>query len=385
MLQPDSIVITGMGVMTPLGNTVPIFWEALLQQRSAIEPQEDLAALGFKHIYAARIKELISLPENRGLELAKTAIQQAIEQSKLNPGDLNSVKLIIGTTMGESAAFESFAEGQSIPLGQYNGNGVAKKVAAHFQLLPNTTCVGTACAAGNYAIGTAAWLLKEKKYKQIIAGGVEPFSKTAHVGFSRSRAMSATGCKPFDKSHDGMTLGEGAAFVVMELWENASKRKAFPLAQIHALGLTCDAFHPTAPHPSGIKMSKSIYSALRLAQINTDDIGWICIHGSGTEASDTAEWNAMQLMDKKERLHFAGYKGAIGHSLGAASALEAIVCIQSLLHKIIPASAGLNEPFMRNDLLAPVLQNERFEKRYVLNTAYAFGGLNSALVIGKAG
>ena len=198
--------------------------------------------------------------------------------------------------------------------------------------------------------------------------------------------MSATGCKPFDKGHDGMTLGEGAAFVVMELWENASKRKAVPLAQIHALGLTCDAFHPTAPNPSGMNMSKSIYSALRLAQINTDDIGWICIHGSGTEASDTAEWNAMQLMYKKEQpLHFAGYKGAIGHSLGAASAIEAIVCIQSLLHKIIPASTGLNEPFMQNDLMAPVLQNERFEKRYVLNSAYAFGGLNSALIIGKAG
>jgi 3-oxoacyl-[acyl-carrier-protein] synthase II len=227
--------------------------------------------------------------------------------------------------------------------------------------------------------------IKGKKFKPIIAGGVEPFSKTAHVGFSRSSAMSAAGCKPFDERHDGMSLGEGAAFLVMELWENASKRKVIPLAQIHALGLTCDAFHPTAPHPSGINMSKRIYSALALAHINTDDIGWICIHGSGTEASDTAEWNAMQVMNKKERLPFAGYKGAIGHSLGAASAIEAIVCIQSLLHKIIPASAGLNEPFMHDDLLAPVLQNERFEKKYVLNTAYAFGGLNSALVIGKAG
>ena len=383
MLRPDSVVITGMGIMTPLGNNLLLFWEALLQQQIAITAQEDLAAMGFKHVYAARVKGLVSLPENRGLELAKAAIQQAINQAQLKPEDLNAAKLILGITMGESAAFENFAEGQQIQLDQYNGNGVAKKISRHFNMLPNATCVGTACAAGNYAIGTAAWLLKEKKYKQIIAGGAEPFSKTALVGFSRSRAMSATGCKPFDKNHDGMTLGEGAAFVVMELWETASKRNAIPLAQIHALALSCDAWHLTAPHPSGMGMSKSIQSALQLAKINIDDIGWVCIHGSGTEASDTAEWNAMQLLQKNEALHFAGYKGAIGHSLGAASAIEAIVCIQSLLHQIIPASAGLQEPFMLDKMMAPVLTNLSFDKQYVLNTAYAFGGLNSALVIGK--
>lgn len=383
MLQPDSVVITGMGVMTPLGNSVPLFWEALLQQQSAIEAQEDLAEMGFKHVYAARIKELVSLPENRGLELAKAAIQQAMEQAKLNLADVKAVKLIIGTTMGESEAFESFAAGNPIPLEQYNGNGLAKKIAAHFNLLPNITCLGTACAAGNYAIGTAAWLLKEKIYDQIITGGVEPFSKTAHVGFSRSRAMSALGCRPFDRSHDGMTLGEGAGFLVMELWETAAKRNVLPLAVFHALGLSCDAFHPTAPNPDGLSMRRSITSALKLAKINIDDIGWVCLHGSGTEASDTAEWNTLQFLQKEEPLHCAGFKGAIGHSLGAASAIEAIICVQSLLHQIIPASAGLKEPFMQEKQIRPIMSNVTFDKRYVLNSAYAFGGLNSALIIGK--
>jgi 3-oxoacyl-[acyl-carrier-protein] synthase II len=383
MLQPDSVVVTGMGVITPLGNSVPVFWEALLQQQTAIVAQEDLAAMGFKHIYAARVNELVSLPADRGFELAKRAIAQAMEQAKMNSDNVANVKLIIGTTMGESAAFESFAEGHEIELDQYNGNGVAKKIAQHFKLLSNVTCIGTACAAGNYAIGAAAWLLKEKIYQQIIAGGVEPFSKTAHVGFSRSRAMSATGCRPFDRSHDGMTLGEGAAFLVMELWETAAKRNVLPLAEIHALGLSCDAFHPTAPNPDGLGMSRSIQSALQLAKIKSDDIGWVCLHGSGTEASDAAEWNTLQLLPKNEPLHFAGYKGAIGHSLGAASAIEAIVCIQSLLHKIIPASAGLQEPFMQDALMAPVISNISFDKPYVLNSAYAFGGLNSALIIGK--
>lgn len=384
MLQPDSVVITGMGVMTPLGNSVPLFWEALLQHQVAIAAQADLAEMGFKHVYAARVKGLDSLPENRGFELAKASIRQALAQSNISPDDLPSIKLIIGTTMGESSAFESFAEGHPVSLEQFDGKGLAKKIANHFNLLPGTTCVGTACAAGNYAIGTAAWLLKSKKYRQIVAGGVEPFSKTAHVGFSRSRAMSATGCKPFDKNHDGMTLGEGAAFVVMELWETAAKRNAVPLAEIHALGLSCDAYHLTAPNPDGVGMHRSMQSALKLAKINVDDIGWVCIHGSGTESSDTAEWNAMQLLHKKEPLLYAGYKGSIGHSLGAASAIEAIVCIQSLIHQMIPASAGLIEPFMQDELLKPVLQNKNFNKTYVLNSAYAFGGLNSALIIGKA-
>jgi 3-oxoacyl-[acyl-carrier-protein] synthase II len=383
MLQPDSVVITGMGVMTPLGNSVPLLWEALLQQQSAIEVQDDLAEMGFKHVHAARVKQLDSLPENRGLELAKAAIQQAMWQAQLNLEDVKGVKLIIGTTMGESEAFESFAAGNSIPLEQYNGNGLAKRIATHFNLLPNTTCLGTACAAGNYAIGTAAWLLKEKIHDQIITGGVEPFSKTAHLGFSRSRAMSAVGCRPFDSSHDGMTLGEGAGFLVMELWETAAKRNALPLAAFQALGLSCDAYHPTAPNPDGFSMGRSITSALKLAKINIEDIGWVCLHGSGTEASDSAEWNTLRLIQKKEPLNYAGYKGAIGHSLGAASAIEAIICVQSLLHQIIPASAGLKEPFMVEKKMAPVITNIGFDKRYVLNSAYAFGGLNSALIIGK--
>ncbi|MBI5917019.1 MAG: beta-ketoacyl-[acyl-carrier-protein] synthase family protein [Bacteroidetes bacterium] len=375
------IVVTGMGAITPLGCGLPQIWDRLLKGESSAAAWDDLAEQGFPFTVASRIPEFQTKTFERGKEMAVLAAQQALRHAGIEPPK-DSTGVFIGSTIGESLAFEKCAEGEDLAIGEYTCAIFSKAIAEKLELSGPCRAYGTACAAGNYAIGAAAEQLKKGKVDIAIAGGVDPFSRIAMVGFMRSRAMASQGvCRPFDKNRTGMLLGEGAAFLVLEREDDALARNATPLAVIGALGLTCDAYHPTAPHPDGQGMELAMRKALAKEGIGTGDVDWICAHGSGTRASDAAEALAINNLFGKNSVTVSGFKGAFGHTLGAATAIEAAMCVLSLQHRLIPPTANFEE----QDPAAPLrIANMSLKSNggWILNCGYAFGGLNSALLIG---
>jgi 3-oxoacyl-[acyl-carrier-protein] synthase II len=372
------IVITGVGVVSPLGRDSTTLWRQLLRGDTAMRDWPDLAAEGHRCATACRIEDFECEPLRRGRALAVAAAEQAVTQAALNVAAAAGV--YVGSTLGESSAFEQAAEGEAIDLSQYTVPSFTEGVRARFGCRGPRASLATACAAGNYAIGAALSALRRGDCDLALAGGVEPFSRLSMVGFSRARAMASNGCRPFDAARSGMLLGEGAAMFVMERADAARARGAVPLAEVVALGLSCDAHHPTAPRPDGSGMRYAMEQALAEAGIATRDVDWINAHGSGTRASDAAEARALHNLFGEKLPPVSGSKGALGHALGAASALELAICVEGLRAQTVPPTAGYERPDAEFGIVC-TREPLRKRLRWVMNNAFAFGGLNSALLL----
>jgi 3-oxoacyl-[acyl-carrier-protein] synthase II len=372
------VVITGMGVVSPLGHSAGALFSRLLEGACAIREQPDLRAAGYRVWRAARVSDFVCDPARRGRALGLCAAEQAMRGAGIETAP--DAAVFIGSTLGESYAFERAAELASQPeLGECGVAAFGEAIRARYGVQSAVHAVATACAAGNDALGAALYALREDRAPLAIAGGVEPFSRLALVGFSRSRAMAADGCKPFDKARSGMSLGEGAAVFVLERAERALAQGAQPLAELVSIGQSCDAHHPTAPEPEGRGMHSAMRQALADAGIEPRAIDWVNVHGSGTRVSDAAEAKALQRLFGAELPHASGSKGALGHGLGAASALEAAICVEGLRTQTVPPTVGHDAP--DPDCIACTRTPTRARLRYVLNNAFAFGGLNSALLL----
>lgn len=373
-------VITSFGLVTPLGNQKEKVWSKLISGYSAARNYEDLIQEGFRFSKACRVSENHTIPQpERGAFFVKEALKSAISDIMIKIPE--NAGIFIGSTIGESGAFEAIASGTDLDASRYTIDSFANLIKKELGINGISYSYGTACAAGNYALGAAAASIRNGLNDVAIAGGIEPFSRVAMTGFSRSRAMTADICRPFDKNRDGMILGEGAAIFILEEEEHVIARKTQPLAIVGSLGLSCDAYHPTAPLPDGSGIVSAIKNALLQEQINAEEVDWICAHGSGTVVSDRAEAMAIKKIFGGN-VPVSGLKGALGHSLGAATAIEAAICVMALQKGVIPPTVNLEypDPEFEIDLVTSARPKEL---NYVLNCGYAFGGLNSALIIRK--
>jgi 3-oxoacyl-[acyl-carrier-protein] synthase II len=376
----DRIVITGVGVQSPLGCSGDELWSRLTAGESAARTWADLADEGHRVTTACRIEHLECEPLRRGATLARAAARQAVEQAGLRLPQ--STGVFLGSTIGESFAFEAVAEGRRLRLDDFTVESFVKAVRRDFRLTGQSHAVATACAAGNYAVGAAVQALRDRRAPVALAGGVEPFSRLAMVGFTRSRAMASVACRPFDEQRTGMLLGEGAAVFVLERADDAVRRGATPLAEVVALGLSCDAYHATAPQPDGSGMRRAMESALNAAGLSPDEIGWVNAHGSGTKLSDAAEARALRAIFGDRMPIVSGSKGALGHALGAASALELAISVAGLRAGRVPPTAGHD----RMDIdcgIECTRQTTGAPIQWMINNAFAFGGVNSSLVVGR--
>jgi 3-oxoacyl-[acyl-carrier-protein] synthase II len=371
------VVITGVGVISPLGASAQELFRRISNGETALRPWSDLQESGYRCTVAARIGELGGSPLRRGRMLALTAAELAVAECGIKlPADTG---VYIGSTLGESLAFERAAEGELLDVSQYGVPSFTQGVRERFGFVGPAQSLATACAAGNYAVGAALDELRAGRVAFALAGGVEPFSRLSLVGFSRSRAMASDRCLPFDARRSGMLLGEGAAMFVLERAEQARARNASPLAEVVSLGLSCDAHHPTAPLPDGSGMRRAMQAALDEAHIPTSAVDWVNAHGSGTRASDAAEARALRDLFGSSLPTVSASKGALGHALGASSAIELAVCVQGLLEQTVPSTAGHETPdpdgvaCTRGPVYRPL--------RWVLNNAFAFGGVNSSLLL----
>lgn len=373
-------IVSGYGLVTALGNQKQEVWYELMAGRSAARNWEDLEKEGFRFTKACRVMENTDTPAiQRGAWFADQALHIALADAQIDIPE--NTGIFIGSTIGESGAFEAIASGTVLDPYRYTLDSFATLIQKKLKTRGITYSYGTACTAGNYAIGAAASAIREGLTEVAIAGGIEPFSRVAMTGFSRSRAMTSDHCRPFDRDRNGMMLGEGAAIFILEEEQRALARNVKPLAVIGPLGLSCDAYHPTAPLEDGSGIIRAMRTAIRLEKIEPNEVDWICAHGSGTFVSDKAEAEAIRSLFGSS-VAVSGLKGAFGHALGAATAIEAAICLMALQNETIPPTVNLinPDPDFNINLITNAVGKEL---NYILNCGYAFGGLNSALLIKK--
>jgi 3-oxoacyl-[acyl-carrier-protein] synthase II len=326
----------------------------------------------------------------RSASLAATAARQAADDAGLSTAERARAAFCLGTTMGESCWIEAWpsddlaAGADRVPVEELLRSAperVGVDAAALADVGGEVTVLGGACAAGNFALGRAADLVRLGRADLVLAGGVDAFSRVAFTGFARLGALAATACRPFSADREGLVLGEGAAVLVVEAYEAATKRGAEPLARIAGFGLSSDAFHIVAPDPSGAGAARAMRAALREAGREPDEVDYVCAHGTGTGPNDRAEVAAASTVFGRAAVPMSSIKALTGHALGASSALEAVACVLALRAQVAPPTWNFTRP--DPDCEWDVLPNapRPLELATVVNNAYAFGGSNTSIVL----
>jgi 3-oxoacyl-[acyl-carrier-protein] synthase II len=245
--------------------------------------------------------------------------------------------------------------------------------------------IPTACAAGNYAIGYGFDLIRTGRTDLMLAGGADPFSRITYMGFARLGAIAPQRCQPFDKNRQGMVPGEGAAVLVLEPLENAKARGAKIYAEVLGYGVSCDSHHMTAAHPQGDGAMRAMAMAIRESGVTINDIEYISAHGTGTPTNDRVESLAVRRLfgAHADKVPMSSIKSMIGHTMGAASAIEAVACALAIDTGVAPPTINYEEPDPECDLDYVPNQARRINPRVVLNNAYAFGGNNASLCMAR--
>lgn len=397
------IVVTGIGVVSSIGIGREKFWEALIQGKSGISEITAFDTSSYSTHRGGEVKDFhaedfIDKRKIRSLGrascLAISATQLALSDAGLKLSDLNkkTTGVILGTTMGESQVLEILNEawvrrGEAAIdhklISRYPTNVLSANVGIEFKLKGPNYVIPTACAAGNYAIGYAYDLLKAGEADLMFAGGVDAFSRIAFMGFNRLYAVAPEKCQPFDKNRKGMMVGEGAGIVILEPLDNALKRNANIYAEVLGYGLSCDAHHMTAPEANGI--ARAIEKALKESNASIDEVDYISAHGTGTPANDKTECSAMKKIfgDRLKEIPASSIKSMLGHTMGAASGIEAIACCLVVKNDIIPPTINFetSDPECDIDCVPNLARQKKVD--IALNDASAFGGNNASLVLKK--
>jgi len=390
-------------MLTPIGTGREQFWNALVGGRSGIGPVKSFDTSNYSVHLGAEIQDF--QPQNYVSELAPESIgrssQLAIAAARLalsdasldlNKIDLERAGVCVGTTSGEPHFIERFddhyVQGNLSNVGEefitrYPCHVVAGHVAGELGFGGETMMIATACAAGNYAIARACDLLSAGKAEAMLAGGADSFSRITYTGFARLGAIAPEVCQPFDRKRKGMVPGEGAAMLLLETKERAIARGARIYCEIGGYGLSCDAHHMTAAHPEGQGAVRAMRMALEQSGITPEDVDYISAHGTGTPTNDRLETIAVKRTfgSQAYKIPISSVKSMLGHTMGAASAIEAAVCALTIERGEIPPTMNWHEQDPECDLDYVPNVARRHKVRVAMNNAYAFGGTNSSLVL----
>jgi 3-oxoacyl-[acyl-carrier-protein] synthase II len=331
---------------------------------------------------------------DRGSRLAWLAAREAMAQAGLAGGAL---PMIVGTSAAAMPIGEDYyraaisgAEKRSVQLHRVETYQAQRQMADMARLLGldgRIRIVSNACASGANAIGQAFHLVRSGKADRVLAGGYDALCQLVFAGFDTLQALSPSGIpRPFDAARDGLALGEGAGFVVVESAESAKARGARVIAEITGYGAATDVHHLTQPHPEGDAALVTMHAACSMAGIVPAQIDYINSHGTGTPLNDIAEGNAIRRWagDAVSTVRVSSTKSAIGHLLGGAGAVESVICVIALEHQFLPASLNVREadPVCTFDL---VREPRAADVERVLTNSFGFGGANATLVFAKEG
>ena len=406
------VVVTGMGVVSPVGSKVPKFWEAVKNGRSGIEIVTRVDPAKFVTKVAAEVKDFnpedfIPKKEARRtdpfVQFTMGAAAEAIQDSGLDLAKLNGERMgaVIGSGIGGLKTMEEqqrilIEKGPDrvspffIPMmiADMASGMVAIKYGAKG---PNYAMV-SACASAGHALSESFKLIKYGEADVMIAGGAEAsICETGMAGFCNMKAMStrfdppAKACCPFDLKRDGFVMGEGAGVIILESEEHAKARGARIYAEFCGGGASCDAYHITAPSETGDGAARAMSEALRLTGVRPDEVDYINAHGTSTPLNDKQETAAIKKVfgDHAKKLSISSTKSMIGHLLGASGAVEFITCVLSIRDSIITPTINLDDPDPELDL--NYTPNKAVEKniRIAISNSFGFGGHNACLVVRK--
>ena len=399
------IVITGIGVVTPIGTGCESFWTNLLDGRCGIGPVRSFDTSNYNVHCGSEVRDfkaedyLLNLDAahlGRASQFAIAAARLALADAGVESGSLDRQRagVSMGTTSGEPREVERFDDSylsknldQVGPefLSSYPCHVIAAHVASELNFAGVNSMIPTACAAGNYAIAYALEVLRTERADLMLAGGSDAFSRITFTGFARLGAVAPEICQPFDRFRKGMIPGEGAAVLVLEPLDRARRRGARIYAEVAGYGLSCDAHHMTAAHPSGDGAARAMQQALADSCTNPEEVSYISAHGTGTPTNDRLETVAVKRVfkDAAHRIPISSIKSMLGHTMGAASAIEAAVCALAVSNDQVPPTINLNVPDPECDLDYVPNCARAVRVNVAMNNAYAFGGNNASLILRK--
>jgi len=396
------VVVTGLGAVSSIGIGKEEFWANVLRGKSGISDVTLFDTLKFKRHRAGEIKNFNSsdfIPESivkfigRASQFAIAATKLALEDANFPLDDIETKKMaiIIGTTMAESSVIDFSGEmfikeewdkiTKQLLVNTFSPS-IARSIGYFFKAKGENVLIPNACAAGNYALGYGFDLIRKGEIEFAIVGGADALSRVAFQGFQRLYAMAPENCSPFDKNRQGMLLGEGAGILILESMERAVKRNVPIYAKVLEYGLSCDAYNMTIPSRIGIK--KAMAKAIKNANISADEIDYISAHGTGTVQNDKEESNAIKEVFGGRKVAVSSIKSMLGHTMGAASALEALTCCLALKDDVVPPTTNFKTPDPECDIDCVPNRAKRIKLNKVLNNGFAFGGNNCCVVFGKA-
>lgn len=402
------VVITGMGAVTPLGNNTKDFWEGIKAGKNGIARITHFDTEGQKAKNGAEVKDFVFFDkkEARRSDLYSqygiTAAMEAIEDSGLKSGeniDPDRLSVLVGSGIGGIMTLEeevkkavekgTVARVSAFLVTSVIGNILAGNIAITCGATGSCLGLVTACATGTQAIGEAYRAIRHGYTDAVIAGASEaPFAPVCFAGFANMTALSTREdpdrCStPFDKERDGFVMGEGAGILILEEYERAVKRGAKIYAEVVGYGSTCDAHHITMPAPDGEGAAKAMAMAVAEAGIRPEEVSYINAHGTSTPYNDLFETRAIKKVfgDAAYKIPVSSTKSMIGHLLGAAGAVEAIICVNALMDGVIPPTINYKVPDEELDLDYVPNTARKQELTYAMSNSFGFGGHNGVLLL----
>jgi 3-oxoacyl-[acyl-carrier-protein] synthase II len=399
--EPQRVVITGAGIITALGTGWRANAEGFRAGRTAFQPvtlfdvsrQRAKAAAEIHlngHLPATRLSARHIPRLDRASRLLLIAADEAWRQSGWEPSE--NLPVVLGTTSGGMSLGEAFyrqatgdpgrSRHQASRVSHYQAQRQALDLADAFGFQGPVTIVANACASGSNAIGHAWHLVRTGQARRVFTGGYDAISHLVFAGFDALLALSTTRCRPFDAHRDGLALGEGAAMFALESIESARERGAEILGEIVGYGAATDSHHLTQPHPQGAAAVAAMTAASNVAGIAPEQVGYVNAHGTATPLNDSAEAAAINTWagTSAERMPVSSTKASIGHLLGAAGAVEALICLMALRGQWLPPTTTIESP--DSACRFPLVREPRdaaFE--YALSNSFGFGGANATLIL----
>ena len=393
------IAITGIGIITAIGNTVEENLQALIHKKTGVGKATILkSALSKTHLFGEIKKtneQMRAELEWEGEAVSRTsllsalALQQAIASAGIV--NLSEVGFISATSVSGMDRSESFLGNFLIHentseverIITHDGGTTTLQVAQHFGIGGPVNTISTACSSGVNAIAMGARMLRQGMLKQVIVGGTDGLCKLTANGFNSLMILDKEWSRPFSADRAGLNLGEGAAYLVLENRVDAEKRGAKILAFVSGWANTNDAYHQTASSPDGDGAFRSMQLAIRKANLTTADISYINAHGTGTPNNDQSESVSIQRLFGVSKPPISSTKAYTGHTLAAAGAIEGVFSVLAIQHQIVLPNLNYSTPMPDNDW-TPVLEPNHQKIEHVLSNSFGFGGNNSSVVFSKA-
>ncbi len=398
------VFVSGLGVVSPLGVGAARFWEGLLEGRSGVAPVRGFETGDLERHLACEVQgfdvleHLSEVEAGRSARCAQMAIaaaRMAALEAGLSARELAGPRtaVVIGTTMGEANllgdlenAWIHGGEGkvEASSVARYGTGLLPVQVARALGAEGILQALPAACAAGNYAIGFAADLIRAGRADRVITGATEVIERLQYAGFARLGAMSPDVLRPFDSDRRGLLIGEGAGIMILESEAHLAARGGEALAEVGGYGLACDGHHITRPDPEGRGSNRAMRQAILSSGLDVGSVDFINAHGTGTPTNDPVEAKVIADIFGAAAVPVTSIKSMIGHCMGAASALEAISCVKSIQTGLIPPTIHheSTDPECPVDVVTEVREG-RCE--VVLNNSLAFGGYDAVLCLSKPG